>query len=391
MFNSALPRGSVTGFFFVSLLCVCAWLSGAVLADDGADSDMRVVVIDFGGTIAGVAAAPNASDYDSGERDITDITGDMRAAVEADDGQLPWWFENVEVDQSLPSGDSTSLTEKEWVLLHDRVTELASTGTVKGIVVTHGTDTLEETAFFLHLTLKIDVPVVFAGAMRASNQFGADGPLNLYNAMSVAASDEAMGRGVLVVLNDEIHSARDVSKTRTTAPDTFKADGAGALGHVFFGKPRFFTTPTRPHGKATPFEAGAILTGPAVASESTPRFVVDILYFYAGNRGDDLRAAVARQSDAIVWAGAGHGTVGGGAKQALDTLCEGSPQSVPPIIYASRTGAGPVLNSEDADSACPVRSSSSDFNPQKARILMILALARGVTDEAGLRAIFERY
>ena len=354
-------------------------------------TEKRVVVVDFGGTIAGIAKAPNATDYESGGRDIGDIVDDMRAAIEASDGEIPPWLATVEVDESLPSGGSSSLTEKEWVLLHDRVMDLANAGDVAGVVVTHGTDTLEETAFFLHLTLKTSMPVVFAGAMRASNQLGADGPLNLYNAMSVATSEEAVGRGVLVVLNDTIHSARDVSKTSTLAPDTFQARGAGAIGHVYFGHPRFFTTPTRPHGPDTPFDARAVLTGPADADETRPRFSVDVLYFYAGNTGDDLRAAVERGSDAIVWAGAGAGAVGGGAELALEALCEERPGDVPPVIYASRTGSGPVMNNNPPDSDCPVRSGAMDFNPQKARILMMLALTQGWTDFDSLRAAFERY
>lgn len=348
------------------------------------------VVIDFGGTIAGLAKAPNASTYESGDREMSDIVEGMKSAIEDKDGDMPPWLASVEVDESLPSGGSSSLTEKEWVLLHDRIVELDESGEVSGVVITHGTDTLEETAFFLYLTLKVDIPVVFTGAMRASNQFGADGPLNLYNALAVAATEGAAQRGVLVVLNDAIHSARDVSKTSTTFPDTFKAHGAGAIGQVYFGSARFFTTPSRPHGRATPFNARDILTAPADNEDSEPRFQVDVLYFYAGNRGDDLRAAVARGSDAIIWAGAGAGAVGGGAKNALDKLCKRAPESVPPVVYASRTGSGPVTRNA-ADDGCPVRSGSRDFNPQKARILMMLLLAQGVSDGDTLRAAFDRY
>ena len=381
-------------FAFLTVATLVASIgSGAATASRGVlpGTAQRIVVIDFGGTIAGQAAAPNASSYESGERNIGDILAGMRADIDASQGESPWWLQSAAVDESLPSGGSSSLTEKEWVLLHDRISALAESGDVAGVVVTHGTDTLEETAFFLHLTLQADLPVVFTGAMRASNQFGADGPLNLYNAMAVAASPEAAGRGVLVVLNDAIHSARDVSKTLTLAPDTFKAYGAGAIGHVYFGRPRFFTTPTRPHGRAAAFSAAGILTGPASAADSAPRFGVDILYFYAGNRGDDLRAAVARGSDAIVWAGAGAGSVGGGARQALDDLCAAAPADVPPIVYASRTGAGPVLGSEPPDEECPVRVNAADFNPQKARILVMLALSRGWRSEDELRDVFLRY
>lgn len=386
---AALCRESFLPSFV--LLFMATTPSAAVARDSDTSMERPLIVIDFGGTIAGEATAPNASSYDSGERDIGDIVAEMRKGIEAADGEFPPWFDTISVDDSLPSGGSSSLTEREWVLLHNRIVERVQEDNARGIVVTHGTDTLEETAFFLHLTYKEKVPVVFTGAMRASNQFGADGPLNLYNALAVAASEEAAGRGVMVVLNDEIHSARDVSKTYTLAPHTFQARGAGRIGHVYFGTPRFFSRPTRPFGSATPFSAADILTGDPSEEGIEPRFAVDILYFYAGNSGDDLRAAVLRGSDGIVWAGAGAGSVGGGARKALDELCNETPQVLPPIIYASRTGAGPVMNGGDGDAECPVSSGSSDFNPQKARILLMLALTRGWTDERALRRTFDRY
>ena len=175
------------------------------------------------------------------------------------------------------------------------------------------------------------------------------------------------------------------------APDTFRADGAGAIGHVYFGGVRFFTEPTRPHTTATPFEAAAILDGPPTDEDSAPRFAVDVLYFYAGNRGDDLRAAVQRGSDGIVWAGAGHGSVGGAARGAMEALCDEGPDALPPFVFASRTGAGPVLSGGGGDDDCPVRTGAYEFNPQKARILLMLALSQGWDDEKRLRRAFATY
>ena len=357
------------------------------------EAGRRVVVIDFGGTIAGESKAPNSISYKSGERDITDVVVEMIADIEKADGDVPDFLKTATIDQSLPSGGSSALTEKEWVLLHNRVTDYLADPSVAGVVVTHGTDTLEETAFFLHLTVKSVKPVVFVGAMRASTQFGADGPLNLYNAMAIAADRSTVQKGVMVVLNDTVHSARHVTKSHTTAPDTFIARNAGPIGKVRFGKVRFFGGLTRPHTLATPFDANKLLDGPADADATKRKRTVDILYHYAGNRGDDFRDTIKRGSDGIVYASSGQGALGGDTFRAIRQACKDDPESVPPILVSSRTGAGFVSSRPPGEDSptCPILVGADDLNPQKARILLLLALSHGWTSWQDLKAVFEIY
>jgi L-asparaginase/archaeal Glu-tRNAGln amidotransferase subunit D len=143
-------------------------------------------------------------------------------------------------------------------------------------VITHGTDTLEETAYFLNLVVKSDKPVVLVGAMRSATSMSADGPLNLYNAVSVAADKSSAGNGILVVLNDEIHAAREVTKTNTSSVDTFKSRNTGQIGRVYYGKVVYTAKNLKKHTKNSVFDVSKL--------DTLPR--VDIVYSHANDYGD---------------------------------------------------------------------------------------------------------
>ena len=197
----------------------------------------NVVVVGTGGTIAGQGqSAANTSNYTSAVVKVDDL---VKAIPEL--GRVA----NVRSEQVAQIG-SKSMTDEIMLKLAKRVNELLQQPDVDGVVVTHGTDTLEETSYLLNLTIKSDKPVVFAAAMRPSTALSADGPLNLYNAVILAGSKQAVGKGVLVSMDDNIFTARDIAKTNTFKTDTFRSP-YGPLGYVVEGKAFFYRLPARPH------------------------------------------------------------------------------------------------------------------------------------------------
>jgi L-asparaginase len=351
----------------------------------------EVIVIDFGGTIAGVAEAPNSRHYISGDTTIRGIVETLKTRIRQHDpkGTLPKALLNVRVDDSTETGPSSQLTPLDWSRLGKQVQNYLDQEDVDGVVITHGTDTLEETAFFLHLTVKSGKPVVFVGAMRASNQLGSDGQLNLYNGIVLAGSNDARNRGVMVVLNDEIHSARDVTKSHTTNLDTFDSPNSGPLGHIYFGKMHFVRRELRPHTIRTPFTFSGLIEGDSDSDTVKLRSRVHIEYHYAGNSGAGLAAAINRGEKGVVLAGSGSGAIGGGIWKTMEEMCES--EKLPIIVRASRTGSGSVGPSRRDDQLCRPLIPSGDLNPQKARILLLLALAHEVNDPTELRKVFEQY
>src|SRR5688572_6936951 len=197
----------------------------------------RVHVLATGGTIAGQGGSDVDPGYRAGEvavdrlldavsgvRTLAHVTGEQVAQVSSQD-----------------------MNDVIWLQLAARINALFAADEADGVVITHGTDTAEETGFFLHLVVKSERPVVLTGAMRPATSLSADGPLNLYNAVAVAADPDARGRGVLIAINDDLHSARDVTKSSTTDVQTFVSPGPGLLGTVSYGRIRYFRHPTHPH------------------------------------------------------------------------------------------------------------------------------------------------
>ncbi|NYT63711.1 asparaginase [Alcaligenaceae bacterium] len=245
---------------------------------------------------------------------------------------------------------------------------------VHGVVVTHGTDTLEETAYFLNLTLKSNKPVVIVGAMRPGSALSADGPLNLYNAILLASSPQATGHGVLVMLNDRIGAARFISKASTTQPDAFRSSDQGYIGQVHNDNIHIFQTPATLHTTQTEFSLNGIKALP----------MVDIIYDHQ-NAGPHLYAAsVAAGAQGIVIAATGNGSV---SPQALKGIKLAAKRKVV-CVRSSRTGSGVVTHS-DTDNKSGLVSGNS-LNPQKARILLMLALD-ATRDQEKIQWYFDRY
>ncbi|MFA9457323.1 type II asparaginase [Halalkalibacter sp. AB-rgal2] len=309
----------------------------------------NISILATGGTIAGSGSVgTNTTDYQAGDIAI-------EALIEA----VPEMTEiaNINGEQIVNIG-SPDITNEHLLTLGNRINELLATDDVDGIVVTHGTDTMEETAYFLNLVVKSDKPVVLVGAMRPATAMSADGPLNLYNAVLVAGHEESVGRGTLVSFNDRIASARHVTKTDTTAVDTFVATEEGYLGRIVGGVPHYYTEITQSHTTETPFDISDL--------EELPQ--VDIIYGHQNNDPYMLDAAVENGAKGIIFAGPGNGSMSSVMQEAaMDIMEEGMP-----IVRASRVGNGTVSHKDDYLTA-------DSLNPHKARILLMLALT--VTDD----------
>jgi L-asparaginase len=278
--------------------------------------------------------------------------------------------------ENLIRTGSTSIGPKEWLQLAQRINALFSAAHApQGVVVTHGTATLEESAYFLHLTIRSERPVVITGAMRPPTALGTDADLNLLDAIRLAACPEAAGRGVLTVLNNEIQSAREVTKTNTFRVETFSSGQLGFLGYVDAdGQVVFYRTVTRAHTSATPFD----LRG----REALPR--VDIVYAYGGADGVQIDALREHGSEGLVLAGFGGGTYPGGFLEAGKRAL----QAGIPVVLATRSSAGRVIMTpQKARDGFIV---SDDLLPQKARILLMLALTT-TRERQAIQEFFYRY
>jgi L-asparaginase/glutamin-(asparagin-)ase len=271
---------------------------------------------------------------------------------------------------------SENITDEHWLQLARRVNALLAQADVHGVVITHGTDTLEETAYFLNLVVKSRKPVVLVGAMRPSTALSADGPLNLYNAVAVAASEQAAGRGVLVAMNDQVHAARDVTKANTTTPDSFRTSELGLLGYVQGGQPVFYRQPLRRHTVDSEFDLGTV--------ERLPR--VEIMLGYANVGPVALEALVAAGAQGIIHAGVGNGSV---SQRVMPALKAARAKGVL-VVRASRVGQGMVARNGEANDDALDFVVADSLSPQKARILLMLALTR--TRSTGeIQRIFRTY
>jgi L-asparaginase len=347
----------------VSLLLACA---AALGADPGRLP--QVVVIATGGTIAGVAASSTEfTDYKSAKVGI-------QALIEAIPGLRQ--VANVRGEQ-LFQISSTSITNDHWLKLAHRVNKLLLQGDVDGIVVTHGTDTLEETAYFLNLVVKSRKPVVVVGSMRPSSAISADGPINLYDAVCLAASPKAVAKGVLVVLNEQISGARDVTKTNTSNTDTFRNWELGFMGYMRDGVPHFYRISARKNTVETEFDVSG--------TDVLPQ--VDIVYGYVNMNGIAVDAFVAAGTKAIIFAGTGEGTV---ADSGIEpALIEARKKGVV-VVRSSRVGNGLVTRStENRDDEFGFVVADT-LSPQKARILAMLALTR-THDVGQIQRMFYEY
>jgi L-asparaginase len=281
---------------------------------------------------------------------------------------------------------SSQLTLDQWLRLSRRVNELlANDASLSGIVVTSGTDTLEETAFFLHLTVKDTRPVVVVGSMRNPSTLGYEGAANLLQAVRVAATADARDKGVLVVLNDEINSARDVTKTDALRLQTFRSREYGQLGVVDRDRVLFFRQILQRHTSRSEFDVGGV--------KELPR--VDVFLTYQGAPGDLIRAAVDAGAKGIVIAGAGAGAVSGTQNEGI----EYATQKGVFVVTSTRSGSGRIApGNGQVPANLPAAQqrrrqfsvAAEDHAPLKARILLMLALTRS-TDRAEIQRMFSEY
>jgi L-asparaginase len=328
----------------------------------------KIAFIGTGGTIASLGRGPlDIQDYGS--------AGTVMHTEEI----LAKWPEAALVADVVPiryrNIPSTAIDFADWKALvglcRQAVTDHAD---LAGIVIGHGTATLEETAYFLNLTVKVPIPVVVVGAQRPSSGLSSDAGMNLVNAIRVAASPEARGMGVLVVLNDEIQAAREVTKTSTSRMQTFRSPDFGVLGHADGDAVAFYRQPVRRRTPDTEFEVSAC--------DSLPR--VDIAYAYAGCDGAAARAFVAAGAQGIVSAGF---APGGTSPAEAEALKEAVRQGVV-VVQCTRAGSGRTFRGARTREMGAVIA--DNLNPQKARILLALALT--VTREPDeIARIFRTY
>ncbi len=324
----------------------------------------RVVILATGGTIAGVQPKEGEAGYKSGSVSVESLVAAAPGLEK---------LATIKGEQVASIG-SQDMNDFVWIKLARKAAELLASPDVDGIVVTHGTDTLEETALFLNLVLKSDKPVVLVGSMRPSTELSAEGPSNLYNAMSIAADPAARGRGVLVVANDTLHAARALQKTHTTSVQTFISVNRGPVAEVLKGtKPVWFLPPAATAPKGTFSIAGL---------DALPR--VDIVYGHENSDGVQVKAAVAAGAKGIVLAGVGDGNA---TKETIDALAEAATAGVV-VVRSTRVGSGIVRRNIEVNDDKLGFVAALELNPQKARVLLRLALTK-TKEVAEIQKIFE--
>lgn len=305
----------------------------------------KVVILATGGTIAGVGAEGKTAGYTPGTLTADELIG---AVPRLEDVAS---IETVQVC-NLNSDDITSAI---WLRLAGTINEMAKDPAVSGFVITHGTDTMEETAYFLNLTVKTDKPVVLTGSMRPSSAISADGPMNLYEAVCTAAADTAKGHGVLVVFSDRIYSARNVIKTSTYHVTAISAGEMGPIGMVRDGRVYLYESPDKKHTTSTEFDVSALTRLPKVS----------ILYFSV-DADPALLVYAAEHADGIVVAGAGAGEFSEAYKAEIEKLRV-------PVVISSRIDDGIII---PENLLCKNTVAAENLSPQKAAILLRLALTR---------------
>lgn len=319
----------------------------------------KVIILATGGTIAGAGEEGKIAGYKPGAISVDDLIASMPKLKDVVD---------IEAFQ-ICNINSDDITDKIWIKLANTINDLAKDSNVAGFVVTHGTDTLEETAYFLNLTIKTDKPVVFTGSMRPATSISADGYMNLYEAVCVATSDEAKGKGVLVVFSDCIYAARTVTKTSTYNVTAISSAGSGAIGIVRDGSVYLYTSPIKCHTTESIFDVKGI--------EKLPK--VSILYFHVDADYKLLDYAI-KSSAGIVIAGAGAGEFSKSYKSIIDKVNI-------PIVVCSRIDGGIIFKE---NLLCTNTVAADNLSPQKAVVLLKLALACNVNKQS-LQEIFMKY
>ena len=313
----------------------------------------KVVILATGGSIAGLG--PHRLDYIL----YPEMGGHLTIKESLD--RIPEVYDIADIQaEDFVSTGSTAISPRDWLGMARRINEIfTDDSSVAGVVVTHGTATLEETSYFLNLTVKSSRPVVVTGAMRPPTALGTDADINLIDAVRTAACPNAVGSGVITVLNNEIQSAREVTKANSLRVETFRPNELGFLGYADSdGEVLFYRTPTRKHTTATPFDVAVF--------QELPR--VDIVYAYAGADGLLVDAVRQRKADGLVLAGFGSGTI----PPNMLTAGAGAVKDGISVVVASRATAGRVVMTPRKEELGFI--ASDNLLPQKARVLLMLAL-----------------
>jgi L-asparaginase len=343
-------------------------LLGALLAAPApaADKLPNIVVLATGGTIAGAAASDVQAGYTSGQVGVDQLLAAVPQARKL----------AVLSGEQVANIGSQDMNDEVWLKLARRINEILMKPDVDGIVITHGTDTIEETGYFLNLVVKSRKPVVLTAAMRPSTALSADGPLNFFNAVAVAANKDAAGRGVLVVVNDWIHGASSLTKTSTTAVQTFMSPLRGLVGTVAYGETEFYRGPVGKNTMDSEFSLDGVTALPRV----------DIVMAHANMDGKMIDAAVAAGAKGIVIAGVGNGNM---TQAGLDALAANAKKGII-CVRSSRVATGRVGRNVEVDDDKLAFIASDDLNPQKARVLLRLALLKP-RPLADIQRLFQEY
>jgi L-asparaginase len=334
-------------------------------APASAQSKPNVTILATGGTIAGAAATGTQSGYKSGAVGIDTMVAGVPGITN---------LATIKGEQISNVG-SQDMSFEILLKVAKRINELAKSD-VSGFVITHGTDTMEESAYFLNLTVKTDKPVVMVGSMRPSTAVSADGPLNLYNAVGVAADPQAKGRGVLVVMNDWIHAAHSLTKTSTTAVQTFMSPVRGIVGVASYGKNDWYFAPQWKHTTKSEFDIAQV--------NQMPR--VDIIFASMDMSPEMITASANGGAKGIVIAGVGNGNMN---KASVDAAAAAVKKGVV-VVRSSRVATGLVGRNVELEDDKLGFIASDELNPQKSRILLSLALLK-VQDAKAIQQMFNTY
>lgn len=327
----------------------------------------RIKLLATGGTIAGVGKnSIDLKDYIPGKLKADELLEEVPEILK---------IANVETEQ-LSNFGSSSITPAHWILLKNKVETSLNEEEYDGIVITHGTNTLEETAYFLHLTVNSHKPVVLVGAQRPITAMSSDAKINLYNAMKVATNSSSHGRGVLVVLNDSIHDARNVTKTNTYHLEAFNSRGLGCIGFIESDNTvHYYQQTSRRHTTNSQFSKMDIKKLPKVT----------IFYSFAGSDSDLIDYAVkSGRYQGFILAGTGGGH---GSSAEIEGLLKGYDEGIL-IVRSSRVGEGKIVKIDKEKWKNTI--TADNLLPQKARILLMLSLL--VTkDKETIQSFFNEY
>jgi len=348
-----------------ALLLLVLSLIAAPLA--AAASKPKVTILATGGTIAGAQPDTNQPGYKAGSLSIDAI---LQAVPGLSDVAI------LKGEQVANIG-SQDMNDTVWLKLARRANEVLASPDVDGVVVTHGTDTLEETAYFLNLVLDTDKPVVLVGSMRPATAISADGPMNIYNGVVVAGMPEARGHGVMAMMNDDLHYATEITKTNTTHLNTMHSPNRGRAGTCDTGKCTLFSPPAQRHTGGSEFR---------LASDLTALPNVAIIYAHANMDETLINAAATSGARGIVIAGVGDGNM---TQPALDALTALAAKGVV-VVRSTRVGSGIVKRNVEVDDDKLGFVASMEKNPQKARILLQLALMN-TPDVKEIQRMFDEY